>query len=272
MTQGLVCSTWSAGLKHLVCQPFFAFATWVLCLRPACGDVLKVCTIGISILAPVQVRWPIIAGDRLALCLSFCEIASCYFFALLVNHLLPRPCRSHRSQIGQLAAFTITTANLWDVLFKEAWFSSYTSSCNLWSWTIVSIQVAPRCWWQNPHTRNSCIQCIWVLTRTAGHGRMWQKPGSSQGTLTLNPSSRSVFSPWLVLPSFATSFVKACWQSSGGFNRRHVCNTVGVKKTETIGSLQPSSQPHQVIPCQPQCLRPRLYPWKAWWYTGFWTH
>ena len=80
MTQGLVCSTWSAGLKHLVCQPCFAFATWILCPRPACGDVLKAFATGISILAPAQVRQPIIAGDKLALCLSFCEIASRYFF------------------------------------------------------------------------------------------------------------------------------------------------------------------------------------------------
>jgi hypothetical protein len=42
--------------------------------------VLKAFATGISILAPAQVRRPIIAGDKLALCLSFCEIASRYFF------------------------------------------------------------------------------------------------------------------------------------------------------------------------------------------------
>ena len=118
------------GLQHLVCWPkAFGLPAIFLHLQPGYPAyallVLKACTIGISILAPAQVRWPIIAGDRLALCLSFCEIASCYFFALLGNHLLLCPCRSHRSQIGQLAAFTITTANLWDVLFREAWLTSY---------------------------------------------------------------------------------------------------------------------------------------------------
>jgi hypothetical protein len=78
MKQGLVCSTWSAGPKHLVCQPFFAFATWILCPRPACRDVLKACATGISTLAPAQVLRPVIAGNKLALCLSFCEIATCF--------------------------------------------------------------------------------------------------------------------------------------------------------------------------------------------------
>ena len=73
------------------------------------------------------------------------------------------------------------------------------------------------------------IFAIPAFNCTAGHGRMWQKPGGSQGTLTLNPSSQSVFSPLLFLQSFATSFVKAWQQSSGGFNRRRICNTVGIK-------------------------------------------
>ena len=132
MKEGFVCSTWSAGLKHLACQPFFAFATWILCPRPACRDVLKACATGISILAPAQVLRPVIAGNKLALCLSFCDIATC-FVALLGNCLLRCSCRCHRSQIGQLAAFTMTIRKALRCTCLESHGSLHTSSICIYS-------------------------------------------------------------------------------------------------------------------------------------------
>ena len=36
MKLGLVSSTWSAALAHCSASRFFAFSTWILCLRTAC--------------------------------------------------------------------------------------------------------------------------------------------------------------------------------------------------------------------------------------------